>query len=323
MDTSQFEHAFYAGNFLGAILYGFELVIYFMILRALFHKGNKNTPLRRRFCAIYSTVMLLLSTIPLSCNAVWGSEMWITHREGPGGVPGYIQTHLSVWYQTLASSSVIAGVFLGDALLLYRLFVVYGRLRSVIAVPLLAYLVAFGLAVLQVVLSGLPNGNFFGNEISKIGVSYYSITICLNIVVTILICARLFRISNVVADVLGREKAKVYTSVAAILVESAAPYSLLGIMYLIPYGLKSPLAILFGQLWTKMSVIAPLLILLRVVNGSAWRDDVMTRPRTPLAFASTRASTTVDVCPLSSTDDTLKGEYRTSHIHLKDLSDDT
>ena len=65
--------------------------------------------------------MVLLSTINVSCNAIWGEEMWITHRDDPGGVPGYIETEVSVWYETLASAAVITCVLLGDALLVCRL----------------------------------------------------------------------------------------------------------------------------------------------------------------------------------------------------------
>ncbi|KAF8815711.1 hypothetical protein BYT27DRAFT_7079105 [Phlegmacium glaucopus] len=295
--TSSFEHSLYIGNYMGAILYGFELTLYFLILRGLFQRGNKNSPKSRRFCTIYSTVMVLLSTINLSCNAVWGEEMWITHREDPGGVQGYINTQVSVWYETLASSAVITCVFMGDALLLYRLFVVYSKSFAVVAVPLVAYITAFALAIVQVVMSGEPNGNFFGVDVVKIAVSYYTITISMNIVLTILICIRLIRMSKYISNVLGEEAASVYTSAAAILVESAAFYSAAGIMYLIPYGLQIDLCILFGQLWTKMSVISPLLIILRVVNGRAWRDNVAVTTRTPMEFATASigaTSSTID-----------------------------
>jgi hypothetical protein len=43
--------------------------------------------------------------------------------------------------------------------------------------------------------------------------------------------------------------------------------------------------ILFGQIWTKMSVICPLLIIFRVVNGRAWKNN-MPVTATPLEFAT-------------------------------------
>lgn len=61
--------------------------------------------------------MLLLLTIDISVNAVWGEQMWITFRDSAGGVLGFIVTETSVWYQTLGSTSVVAMIFMGDALL--------------------------------------------------------------------------------------------------------------------------------------------------------------------------------------------------------------
>ncbi|CAA7265026.1 unnamed protein product [Cyclocybe aegerita] len=290
-DTTLFEHAYYIGNIMGAILYGFELSIYFMIMRGLFHHSTKIAPRRRQFCASYSTAMILLSTIDVACNAVWGESMWITDRNVPGGVPAFIMAKVYIWYETLGSTSVVASVFLGDALLLFRLYLIYGRRHIIVAFPILAYLVALALAIQQVVISGEPNGDFFGLKTIRIAVAYYAITIFLNILVTVLICLRLLRVSKIIYGALGAENAKVYTSTVAILVESAAPYSVLGIMFLIPYALQSGIAILFGQLWSKMSGIAPQLIILRVVNGSAWHDEMNTRAETALAFATTTTDT--------------------------------
>ena len=108
--------------------------------------------------------------------------------------------------------------------------------------------------MLQVITSGMPNGNFFGRESAKFATAFYVITVSLNIILTILICIRLLRVSNRVSGALGEESAKVYTSAIAILVESAALYSASGIMYLVPFALNLPIADFFGQFWTKMSV---------------------------------------------------------------------
>jgi len=235
--------------------------------------------------------------------------MWITHRDDPGGVPRYIETEVSVWYETLASAAVVTCVLLGDALLLYRVFLVYGSRFAVVAIPLIAYIIAFILAVIQVVVSGQPNGNFFGIETIKIGVSYYAISICMNIVLTVLICVRLLRASKQMSGILDREAGTAYTSAAAILVESAAFYSASGIMFLIPYAMQVQVAILFGQIWTKMSVICPLLIILRVVNGRAWKDNMLTTV-TPLEFA------TMSVGVESST---MNMDSQLSQNHLEDF----
>lgn len=45
-----------------------------------------------------------------------------------------------------------------------------------------------------------------------------------------------------------------YTSVASMLIESALPYTAVGIMFLVPYALGSGTAIGFGQVWAKLTV---------------------------------------------------------------------
>ncbi|KAF9562253.1 hypothetical protein CPC08DRAFT_634288 [Agrocybe pediades] len=282
--TVLFEHSFYIGSYMGGIMYGFEITIYFMIIRALFRRGNKNSSRSRRFSAIYSTVMVLLNTIDVSTNAFWGEDMWITYRDKPGGVSQFITTEVSVWYETWGSAAVVGSVFLGDALLIYRLFLVYGRRSVVVVFPIIAYIAGLVLAIQQLVVAGKPDGDFFGLDSIKFAVSYYSITITLNIVLTVFICMRLSTMSKWFTNTLGKENGKVYSTAAAMLVESAAPYSILGLMYLIPFSRQDGIGILFGQLWSKMSGIAPLLIILRVVNGRAWSDDKTEHIRTPLTF---------------------------------------
>jgi len=85
-------------------------------------------------------------------------------------------------------------------------------------------------------------------------VPYYTLTICLNIVVTALICARLFKLGKAVSKALGHDSARMYTSVASMLIESAAPYSLVGFMFLVPYARGDGTAIAFGQVWAKLTV---------------------------------------------------------------------
>jgi len=107
----------FGGYICDAVLAGLDLVMYFMTLQGLFRKGNHNSAKSRRFFSIYSTILLLLLTIDISVNAVWGEQMWITFRDTAGGVPGFIATQTSVWYQTMGSASVVVMIFMGDALL--------------------------------------------------------------------------------------------------------------------------------------------------------------------------------------------------------------
>ncbi len=94
---------------------GVEVVMYFMTVRQLLYR--RTTRASYKFFLAYSTALILLLTIDIAVNAVWAEQMWITFRDAPGGVPEYIGTQLSDWYQAWGSSAAVALVFMSDALL--------------------------------------------------------------------------------------------------------------------------------------------------------------------------------------------------------------
>ncbi|KAF7792947.1 hypothetical protein EIP86_004050 [Pleurotus ostreatoroseus] len=150
------------------------------------------------------------------------------------------------------------------------------------------------LSVLELVASFTPGGFFFGSKSINFGTPYYALSISLNVVVTTLICYRLLRMSSQIKQLLGKDNAEPYTNVAAVLIESAAPYTLAGIMVLIPYARGNLVSVALGQVWTKLTVrpssyasmpsdpsvvqcISPQWIILRVASGRAWSKETVER----------------------------------------------
>ncbi|KAH6896148.1 hypothetical protein BKA70DRAFT_1531879 [Coprinopsis sp. MPI-PUGE-AT-0042] len=284
--TFVFEHSLYVGNYVSGILYGISLVLYLGTMQGLVgNKVTRTSPKARRFFAIYSTIMFLLLTADVAVNAIWSQLCWINGRELPGGVLQFIVENTSVWYQTFGSTTVVAMIFMGDALLIYRLYVLWGQNIWVVAFPILAYLAAFSLSICQLVTAAAPKtASLFGGKAVSFGVPYYSITIGLNVLVTLAIFYRLSRLSKTVTRALGSENAKTYTSVASMMVESAAPYAIFGIMFLIPYARQSDTALAFGQVWAKLTCICPQMIVFRVVTGKAWTKETVTQAESTVVF---------------------------------------
>lgn len=77
------------------------------------------------------------------------------------------------------------------------------------------------------------------------GTSYYVISLCVNIVLTILIMVRLIMYRRTILATLPEEHAKHYVSLAAIMVESAALYSVLAFIFIITYAINNPLNQIF------------------------------------------------------------------------------
>ena len=74
----------------------------------------------------------------------------------------------------------------------------------------------------------------------KFGLAYWSLSVAVNVVVTALIVLRLYTARRRLAEAMGtagRDSGKLYTNVSAILVESAALYTIPAIIFLVGYGI--------------------------------------------------------------------------------------
>lgn len=69
--------------------------------------------------------------------------------------------------------------------------------------------------------------------------AYLCIAVGMNIIYTVLIVGRLYAVRKQVRDALGREHSRMYTSVAAMVVESAALYSVPGVIYIAAFSAHS------------------------------------------------------------------------------------
>lgn len=72
------------------------------------------------------------------------------------------------------------------------------------------------------------------------GTSYYAISLSVNIILTCLITFRLVMYRREILRSLPQDYASQYLSLTAIIVESAALYSLFAILFLITYAISDP-----------------------------------------------------------------------------------
>jgi len=171
--------------------------------------------------------------------------------------------------------------FLSDALLIYRCYMIWGSCWKVILFPVLLWLGGLSMSILLIYESAQPGANFFVGHAVDFGIPYISLTISLNIIVTALICGRLLYLRRQVGNVLGQSYAKMYTSLVAILIESAALFTALGIVYVIVYARKSQSSIALVQVWGDFCAISPQLIILRVAMGQGWTKDTVGKLTSP------------------------------------------
>jgi hypothetical protein len=108
-------------------------------------------------------------------------------------------------------------------------------------------------AILVVLVRALPDLNL--PIPLQYGVPWISLSVGLNIIVTSMICFRLLRMRALMRQVHGPELSSgMYTNLVAMLVESAAPFSILGIGFLVTLVRNVPLLYAFGYVWTMFCV---------------------------------------------------------------------
>ncbi|KAJ6501621.1 hypothetical protein C8R47DRAFT_969868 [Mycena vitilis] len=273
-----FERSFYIGSYVTAVLYGMFIFMFFLSnYFLLYSSGAQKHDARKEsfFYIFYGSVMLILWTIASSCNAAFGQNIWIDHRDVPGGPAAYLFENLSAWYNTLGTVTGICMNFMADGLLLYRAYVIWGSSVKIVAFPIVLYLAALSMAILLIYESAIPGASFFAGDSVSFGVPYFWMTISLNIITTSLICGRLLAVRNRVRSILGEQYCQTYTGVVAVLLESALPFTVLGIIYVISYARNSPYSFAFLQIWADFCAISPQLIILRVAMGKAWSRDTV------------------------------------------------
>jgi len=166
----------------------------------------------------------------------------------------------------------------------YRFSIICGSQWRIIVLPVIIYLASSGtpnviyvahlVERLIVVLSDLSFGFLVFVIIMVIGriiqhrahviflhgkpihpiVPWVSLSVCLNVIVTSMICFRLLRMRALMREARCPELASTYTSIAAMLIESAAPFTILGIGLVIAAAQNGPLVDAFCYVWSVFCV---------------------------------------------------------------------
>ena len=147
---------------------------------------------------------------------------------------------------------------------LHRCSVIYAMKYWVIAFPCLIYLASVG-TYFRTFMTRLPDdiantamGIVFIHQTSQLGgssdslaistgVPYFSISISLNVLLTLMIVTRLVLHRRNIQRALGAQAGKsgVYTAVVTILIESSALYAITSLLFVVPWGVGSRVAQIF------------------------------------------------------------------------------
>ncbi|KAF9463671.1 hypothetical protein BDZ94DRAFT_1163508 [Collybia nuda] len=262
-----YERSALAGLFIGAAGFGVHATLFFQVFRHLCARIRHR---REQLLLGYVSVVFILSNIANGANLKFGEMVFINNRDYPGGPGAYFVQQSTALTAVLCNTIYICLTWFQDGLLLYRFWIIYGRRWYIVAFPTLMFLATFVLSCILITMLNQPTLTLWSTISFQLALSYWSISIAFNVLVTILISVRLLIMRSRSKHIQGPDSSSPYITVSAMLVESAFIYSSTGLAFLISYAINSPVQNLFLPLLGQVQSIAPLLIILRVAEGTAW-----------------------------------------------------
>lgn len=175
------------------------------------------------------------------------------------------------------------------------------------------------MSILTLFQASRPDASLWTTVTIQFSLPYFSISIALNVMLTLLLVARLFYMSYSARRTIGGEHGRTYISIAAMLLESATPYAVVGLLFIITYARDSNVQnlvlpvlsqimvrcpsfspgppIMHGgretldcRLTEPLQCISPEVIILRVAIGRA-TDSTSRAPNTSIQFGNAHADT--------------------------------
>jgi len=270
------EKTWLQGAFLSNLAYGVELTLFLTCFKLLLTQRKRSHDKIRVNLLIFITLVFVLDTIFMGCNAKSIQLAFIQDRNFPGGPSAWLDTSILVPVNTVSIEVAVISIWLTDLLLVWRCLVIFTgfsrvALWSAMFLPCLLFVnsICFGTIFLVKTYRSSP----FSSDAVNYTLAYFSTTLALNVIVTIFIVARLLACRWRFGSVLGAQHVSHYSNLAAILVESASLYSLFLISFLVSLALNYPLAQVLLQAVGQVQSISSLLIIFRVATGRGWTRD--------------------------------------------------
>ncbi|KAF8548282.1 hypothetical protein OG21DRAFT_1564907 [Imleria badia] len=291
------------GMLLSAVSYG-ECIFFLLTIQATVALTRRprhcaQVPHHRRTLLGYVWITFVLATVGFAGNARYTEIIWIDLRDAPGGPAALIQDELSYRINVMALTCYYIMEWFMQALLLHRCFVLWGWKKTVVVPMSILYATMIAMSILVLAES---SGAVFYNINSQL--AYLCLQVGLTFLYTLLVAGRLFALRIQMRDTLGREHVRPYETAAIMVVESAALYSALGILFILTFALHSNVCNLVFLSISHVQGIVQLLIIIRVAKGRAFQYASTTppvRPPTSIAFKS-RLSTKEPLGDLERTD---------------------
>jgi len=255
---------------LGGFTLGILATLYVLCLDSIIPQLKK--PSRRKWAAfhiLYTTTIVGLVTTGSSSNFRFAQVLWIDNRNYPGGPYQFLlNVHSNI--ETWGWAAFVVASWFQDTYVLYRCLVFWDYNWWVCGLPCVAFVGSLGTSIALLVETANPSQYLAGKLTIDFAICWYIFSVSVNVLSTIAILSRLLWKRKTITALLGKEHSRVYTGIVAMLIESAAIYSILGIIFIGNYFRQNAFGNLVLPALGNVEGICPLMIIYRVANGRGW-----------------------------------------------------
>ncbi|KAF9481324.1 hypothetical protein BDN70DRAFT_876476 [Pholiota conissans] len=257
-----------AGELLGAwcnaVLYGLNILIFGSCMYILLKKRRDGKPVSVFFfsCAI---IQFVISTIHVALNLRLIINAFLNVTDGPSASEAYLAQE-TIPEQIGMKVLYFLNSAIGDAVLVWRMYVVWGRNVHIAVLPSVMVIasVVTGFIATSIIAHG---GDASWPLILKYLLASWSLSIIIQVSATCLIAYRIWFLAADIPAHVGpaEEKERTnYTSIIWVIVESGVIYTVSTIILLAFFELNSQASNIIGKALGQISAIVPTLILVRV-----------------------------------------------------------
>ncbi|KAF8056577.1 hypothetical protein FPV67DRAFT_642566 [Lyophyllum atratum] len=270
----QLERSCFHGTLIATLAYGALLMLYTQLTQVLLSRPKRG----RMYWAIvfYSSILFCLATLAVAGMLKYAELTFVDNREYPGGPLAYYSSHLSNHIHTMGQICTTLVPWIGDILMLYRLYVVWNANRLIVVFPALLYVSRVAMSVPLLVSQTKPPTSEWVARIPLYTKAFYSLCVSLNLFVTFAISLRIYWMRQKVENVMGKLHASFYTGFVTILVESGAFFTIWALTYVILMASGNVAKDTFLLPYTHVLGITRMLIVLRMAQDRAWSTELAT-----------------------------------------------
>ncbi|KZO89934.1 hypothetical protein CALVIDRAFT_433302 [Calocera viscosa TUFC12733] len=193
-DSLPLDTATLAGLFTSSILYGIFVVLFIAALYILLYKRKTKQP---NYILISAAItMFLVNTTVLAISFARVDDAFIILRNAPGGPIADLEL-LAQWKEVTRTALTCSYFCLADAVLIYRCWIVWSKNFWIVLFPIILFIASATVDIFMVVaMANLNSGDsIFATALHDWIEAVISLTLAQNIIVTLLIVFRIWKVN--------------------------------------------------------------------------------------------------------------------------------